>query len=285
MRLPNFLEKLLLYPLPWRFLFMRVIAARMRLGDLDTRALLGAVEYPAYAFSMYHAALLAKQLGHSAVTVVEFGVAGGKGLLAMERAAGEIEKLVPVRFHIYGFDNEKGLPPSKDPRDMPYWWQTGFFRCDRDRLLLRLDRAKVIWGDIRETILEFTNSIPAPLAMISYDLDYYSATLAALRIFDSPTSARLPRIFCYFDDIFDGLPFARLNGEPLAGFHSDWTGERLAIREFNCSSESKKISKFHLPIRASVLAPWVDKVFVLHDFGHPDYCKFTGNPNDQLPLV
>lgn len=282
---PNLLERLFLYPLPLRFLLLRAIANRLRLGSLQTRALLGAIEYPGYAFSMYHAALLAKRLGHTAITAIEFGVAGGNGLLGMEQAAREIEKLVPVSFHIYGFDNEHGLPPTEDYRDMPYWWRGGFYRSDRNRLLPRLRRAKVIWGDVRETIPEFAKSIPAPLAMVSYDLDYYSATREALRVLDCQVSERLPRVFCYFDDIFDGLPLGRMDGEPSAGFHTNWTGERLAIREFNCKNHKRKISKFFLPARAAVLAPWLDKVYVLHDFAHPDYCRFTGNPNDQLLLV
>ena len=35
------------------------------------------IERPNYAYCMYNAAILAKQLGYSKISVIEFGVAGG----------------------------------------------------------------------------------------------------------------------------------------------------------------------------------------------------------------
>jgi hypothetical protein len=61
-------------------------------------------------------------------------------------------------------------------------------------------------------------------------MDYYSSTKAAMRIFDADDKYLLPRIWNYFDDI---------GGDNLA-LLSDYTGERLAIKEFNDSHPDKK---------------------------------------------
>ena len=45
---------------------------------------LGLVDRPHYAFGMLNAAREAAALGLASITAVEFGVAGGNGLLAME---------------------------------------------------------------------------------------------------------------------------------------------------------------------------------------------------------
>jgi len=42
---------------------------------------------PNYAFLVYQAARLAAQLGQPRVSILEFGVAGGEGLLALEHHA------------------------------------------------------------------------------------------------------------------------------------------------------------------------------------------------------
>ena len=69
---------------------------------------------------MYNAAILAKQLGYSKISAIEFGVAGGKGLIIIEKHAQEIFDEIGIEFEIYGFDLEKGMPPSDDYRDLLY---------------------------------------------------------------------------------------------------------------------------------------------------------------------
>jgi hypothetical protein len=64
--------------------------------------------------------------------------------------------------------------------------------------------------------------------------------------------------------------------------YCDFTGERLAISEFNESCTTRKISPcYHL--NRSVL-PWASQIFVYHDFAHPDYCRFISEENQQLPI-
>ena len=104
------------------------------------------------------------------------------------------------------------------------------------------------------------------------DLDYYSSTMDSFAIFDGPKKFFLPRVLLYFDDII---------GTAIE-LYSDFTGERLAISEFNELCKTRKISPcYHL--NRSVL-PWASQVFVYHDFDHPDYCRFVSEENQQLPI-
>ncbi|HEY5681248.1 MAG TPA: hypothetical protein VIS55_14360 [Pseudomonadales bacterium] len=50
-------------------------------------------------------------------------MAGGNGLVEMERIAREVEPLFGVGIEIWGFDSGKGLPAPRDYRDLPYIWQ------------------------------------------------------------------------------------------------------------------------------------------------------------------
>jgi hypothetical protein len=56
-------------------------------GQLSIRVRYGIFDRPHYAYGVYSAAVLAKQLGLDAISAVELGVAGGRGLLALERIA------------------------------------------------------------------------------------------------------------------------------------------------------------------------------------------------------
>src|SRR3546814_10689466 len=89
-----------------------------------------------------------------------------------------------------------------DYRDLPYIWQESQFRMDRAKLEARLSRAKLVIGDVAQTCSRFFEEHrPAPLGAILFDLDYYSSTRYAFAILDGPPETRLPRIFCYFDDL------------------------------------------------------------------------------------
>ena len=104
-----------------------------------------------YAYIMFEGARLAKRLGFKRISVIEFGVAGGNGLVNMEYHAEKIEELLGVTVDIYGFDTGVGLPPPEDYRDLPYIFKEGFFRMDQAALKARLKRSKLIIGDARDT--------------------------------------------------------------------------------------------------------------------------------------
>jgi hypothetical protein len=238
--------------------------------------LIGAVERPHYAYIIYQAASLARRLSLPRISVLEFGVAGGAGLLCMERHAARVEKLIPeVKIEIYGFDTGAGLPPPADYRDLPYHWKGAFFAMDPARLREKLTRATLILGDVADTVRSFlANYKPAPVGAMSYDLDFYSSTAAALDILRAESGVLAPRIFCYFDDTI---------GSDHALF-TDYTGERLAIAEFNAQNEDIKLSPaYHLRVLDGGQA-WKHQIWVAHSFGHPLYNSYVSDEPEQLPI-
>ena len=70
--------------------------------------------------------------GIPAISAIEFGVAGGSGLLALEREAAAVEAELGVAIKVYGFDNgPAGLPEFiGDHRDHPDKWRPGDFPLD-----------------------------------------------------------------------------------------------------------------------------------------------------------
>jgi hypothetical protein len=237
-----------------------------------------AVVRPYYAYGTYHAAVQARSLGMSRMSVIEFGVAGGNGLVDLEELAMQVENEVGVAIDVYGFDSGEGMPESQDFRDLPYLWKKGFFRMDVDRLKTRLKKSRLMLGDVKDTVPRFVAEWnPAPIGFVSFDLDYYSSTVLALKLFDAPESALLPRIFCYFDDCI---------GDD-AELHCQFTGELLAIHEFNEQHASRKIAKINgLPYKRQVPAPWHEVMYVCHVFEHSRYCEHINSRKDwQFPLV
>ena len=217
--------------------------------------------YHDYAWGVVQGVKLAKVLGIGRVSALEFGVAGGNGLVALERVARKVEGIFGVTVDVFGFDTGIGLPKPKDHRDMPNMWSEGFFPMDADKLKRRLERAQLILGDTKETVPKFILSDVAPVAFASFDLDLYTSTKHALALFEADHRLLLPRVHCYFDDIL-GFTFG------------DHVGERLAISEFNESHQMRKISpiyglRYYVPARYS---NWMwEKQYMAHIFDHPLY--------------
>jgi hypothetical protein len=222
-------------------------------------------KHPAYAWGVLQGVNLAKALGIGRVSVLEFGVAGGKGLIALEEIAEKVEAAYGVGLDVYGFDTGIGLPKPQDYRDIPNRYSEGYFPMDHERLQRRLKRAHLILGLVGETIQRFIEGKPSPVAFISFDMDLYSSTVQAFRLFDADQQLLLPRVHCYFDDIM-GFSFG------------DFNGERLAISEFNASHSMRKISPvyglryFISPrYRDSI---WTELFYIAHFFDHELYgCK------------
>jgi hypothetical protein len=222
---------------------------------------------PGYVWGVLQGVGLAKVLGLHRASVVEFGVAGGAGLLALERIAEAVEELLEVEVEVYGFDTGSGHPKPQDYRDCPNLWMGGDYPMDKAQLEPQLRRARLKLGLVEETVPAFLASSLSPVAFVSIDLDLYSSTRDALRLFDAKQEALLPRVYCYFDDI---------NGYT----YSDYTGERLAIAEFNEAHEMRKLSPIyglkHFVPPAYSNAWWVDLLYLAHIFDHPLY----GHPDE-----
>lgn len=220
-----------------------------------------------YLWGVLQGVALAKVLGLSRVSVVEFGVAGGAGLLALEHIAERVERLTEVQVDVYGFDTGCGLPEPQDYRDCPNIWSGGVYAMDKAQLESRLRRAHLKLGLIEETVPAFLKSSFSPVAFISFDVDLYSSTRDALILLEAKPEVLLPRIFCYFDDII-GFTFGDLNGE------------RLAIAEFNETHRIRKLSPIyglkHFVPAACANSMWVDLFYVAHILDHPLYGQADG---------
>jgi hypothetical protein len=217
---------------------------------------------PHYLWGSLLAAHTAKALGYPAFSAVEFGVAGGNGLLALERTASAAGKLLGVGAEVFGFDTGTGMPPPVDHRDVPWVIPEGAFELDEPALRARLTSAQLVLGPVAETVPEWLRSKGAPLAFAAFDLDYYSSTVDAFAVFEANASRLVPRVVCYFDDVF-GLGW------------SEFAGERAAITDFNAAHQQRKIGKIHglrydLPETQQSLA-WHEQMYLAHLFDHPDY--------------
>lgn len=263
-----------LQPAPIRAAIIKMIR-RTRLGGYRFRLKIGAVDRPHYGYIVYNAARLAQKLKLSRISVLEFGVAGGRGLLSLEYHVREIEAMMPIKIDIYGFDTGEGLPRPVDYRDLPYHWKEGFFKMDVTALRSKLTAAKLVLGNIDDTAKTFFDDCnPAPIGAVVHDFDFYSSTAAALKMFEQNEKYFLPRVYCYFDDTVG-------NETEL---YNDYTGQRLAINEFNQSHEFKKLAvPYHLHARG-IPAPWYHQIFIYHDFHHRRYDEFISDENQQLRI-
>lgn len=250
---------------------------RIPIGSYTLRIACDAVERPHYAYSIHEAAKLAKQLGLAKFSIVEFGVAGGNGLVAMEKIAAKIEKALDIGIEIYGFDAGGGLPEPIDYRDLPYEYGVGQYAMDEAKLRTRLGRAKLILGDVKDTMPDFFEThTPAPIGFVAIDLDFYSSTVEALKIFDAEPENLLPRVFCYLDDVVG----------PDWVLSNEWVGELLAVKEFNDNHKRRKIGPIYgLGHKRVVRSNWNDTLFAFHDFDHALYNTYVSPLRDpQLPL-
>jgi hypothetical protein len=264
-------------PIPARYVILRALDRRFGIVKAYQRKLdYGTIERAHYGHCMLQSAMLARKLGHSRISCIEFGVAGGAGLVAMERHAEASRAETGVEVVVFGFDTGKGMPPPEDYRDMPYLWQAGYFAMDVQKLRAHLKSARLVLGDVAETLRNFAEQEnPPPIGFIAFDLDYYSSTVAALKIFETSHRYLLPRVACYFDDMVGDIDWA----------YNDFTGELLAVKEFNAQHKDIKIAPVSGLRFSNRRIPqiWHEQIFVAHLFTHPDYGKPISELA-QLPL-
>jgi hypothetical protein len=252
------------------------IVSSLYKNDYPKLIKMGALDRPHYGYIVYQAADLARRLGMPSISVLEFGVAGGRGLVNLEKHARAVKALTGVEVEVYGFDTGMGLPPPEDYRDLPYIWQESNFKMDRPELERRLDKAKLVIGLVDETIKTFTATHnPAPIGAISFDLDYYSSTRDALKILLTEPKWRLPRIFTYFDDIYSSD----------LGHVTARTGVPLAVSEFNAAHPDHDVSPLtHLEFRYAPSKAWHRQIYSCSDFSHPRYTQDVIKADRQLKL-
>jgi hypothetical protein len=215
-----------------------------------------------YAYGVLRAADLARRAGLDAVTVVEFGVAAGNGLLNLCQIAAKVCRLTGTKITVLGLDSGCGLPPPADYRDHPDVYQVGDFPMDQEGLKRLLPpNARLIIGDLRDTIPELAKRLEhsAPLGFASLDVYYYSSATRALRLFSDPDPEKyLHTALLYLDDI-------------TFETHNNWCGELMAVNEFNAAQHSRKIEpdRFLRTRRIFKQASWLEQIYVLHVLDHP----------------
>ena len=178
-----------------------------------------------------HAIMLAAQLGRARnyleISVIEFGVAGGTGLILAELYAAETTRLTGVQIQIYGFDMGSGLPRLNEGDNYAAWIK-GDYPMQYEKLSKQLHSAKLVIGDIQETTKAFfVEYAPAPVGAMLIDVDLYSSTLPILNMLLESDIHYLPFVYMYFDDI---------------GPMYEFEGEQKAIKEFNAKSRDIKIA-------------------------------------------
>jgi len=222
---------------------------------------------PNYAYCAYHAAVLAKRLGHKSMSIIEFGVAGGNGIIFLEKFVKKIEKDLNFKIEIYGFDLGEGLTEPINYKDIMYWFKKGFYKMKKKKLLNKLTKTKLIIGDVKLTLKNFSkNYNPAPIGAIFHDLDYYYSTINSFKIFNFEDKYLLPRVFNYFDDIV---------GSELE-MYNDYSGELLAINEYN----SKKIL-LNKNLITTTCEKWRSQIYYFHNFRHYQYNNYIGGKEQE----
>lgn len=220
-----------------------------------------------YLWGVIQAAYLATSLGVERVSLLEFGVGRGDGLVLLERAARLVGRRLGVELDVAGFDIGTGVPEPEDPRDVPNTFVPGLYRMDLDATRARLDRAQLVVGEIGVTVPRFLAEDPAPVGFAAFDFGSYHGTLAALAVFDAPAELLLPRAFCYFANIL-GFTFGNC------------VGERLAIADYNARSASRQISPIfglrHFAPRRFRNAAWPERYHMAHRLDHPSYGTHDG---------
>ena len=82
----------------------------------------------------------AKKLGINKVSVLELGVAGGNGIIALEKYEKKVEKVLDIQIDVYGFDTGVGLPKTEDVNeDLPFFWRTDLYKTDKDALAKKIN--------------------------------------------------------------------------------------------------------------------------------------------------
>ncbi|SFQ16239.1 hypothetical protein SAMN05216419_10823 [Nitrosomonas cryotolerans] len=236
----------------------------------------GAVDRPHYFAGVLAAADQALREGIPEISVSEFGVAGGNGLIALQTYAELIEKETGIKIRVFGFDTGEGLPePYYDYRDHPDQWRVGDYKMDVPKLQQRLSsRTELRLGNIADTLPKFVLENHPPIGFVSCDVDLYSGTKDVLKIFSLPNKKMLRRVFMYFDDI----DFV---------FNHAFAGELLAIQEFNESNPLVKIDIWRDIRKNRVFSNdlWLNKMFVAHDLDAINKCVIGRGPSTDCSLA
>lgn len=276
-----FLRKLLKGRI-WRKIFVERLSEPIHLnfislfilmfGSLKKKVDFDLVIRPQHAYGILESALMAKQMGIKSISIIEFGVASGAGLLNMISISKRVTRATGVQVQIYGFDTGKGMPKPVDFRDHPDLYNHGDFPMNRSLVEKAIEgKAKIIFGEIKDKIVEFGKGLDpqSPIAFVSVDVDYYSSAVDALKIFDLPAACYLPLVRIYFDDT-------------SLLYHNSLCGELLAIKEYNSRNSRRVIERHEFFEKSRIFknALWLNQIYFCHVLDHTtrDRVEASGTP-------
>jgi hypothetical protein len=226
--------------------------------SVETRADWDISARPAYLLGLIQAVRQAKKEGIRAISVAEFGVAGGQGLVILQNEAEAVERETGIEILVYGFDmGGSGLPGLiGDHRDHPERWKSGDYPMDQELLRSRLtSRTTLVLGNVAQTARKFFAwHRPPHVGFVAFDMDLYSSTMAGFQIFTDPDRKMLVHCPLYFDDM-GSFTYHR------------FAGELLAIDEFNAADHEVKIDVWAgvRDYRPFYGEAYLSRMYVAHD--------------------
>ena len=228
---------------------------------------------PHYESILYEGCLEAKKLGINQVSAIELGVAGGAGIISLEKYKKKIEKVLDINIDIYGFDMGSGLPKIEADEDLPYLWRAGLYKLDKVALEKKIN-SKIFYGDVKNTLDDFIKINKNNICCIFFDLDLYTSTINFLNQIPKIKDHLLPRVLCYFDDVY-----------VFENYINQFNGVFKAIDEFNKNFSDFKLGHsvdhfkdFKFPLAKT-------SIYTLHCFKNHLYKKYIGtNIESDLSL-
>ena len=228
---------------------------------------------PHYESILYEGCLEAKKLGINKVSVIELGVAGGAGIISLEKYKKKIQKVLDINIDIYGFDTGSGLPKIETDEDLPFLWRSGLYKIDKGALEKKIN-SKIFYGDVKNTLDDFIKINKHNICCIFFDLDLYTSTINFLNQIPKIKNHLLPRVLCYFDDVY-----------VFENYINQFNGVFKAIDEFNKNFSEFKLGysvdhfkDFKFPLAKT-------SIYTLHCFKNHLYKKYIGtNIESDLSL-
>lgn len=268
------ITSLLVYPLHYSIGYLWATLV----GSLKSKIAFDVFRLPHYAFGVYEAALRARQLGMKQITVIEFGVANGRGLMAMAKYAEIVQRNLGIKISVIGFDSGAGMPRHEDYKDHPELYLQGDFPMQEPGKL-----QNILPGNTRLVICNLNTddwstlvSPEAPMGFISIDVDYYSSTKNLLEHLMKADSKKLmPNILFYFDDI-------------SLDNHNRYQGELLAIDESNAKPSLRKFDPYYSRLKTKQIfynAPWLYHIYQLHVLDHPQRNEGYRKGNEEKRIL
>ena len=240
-------------------------------------ALFDAVRYPSYAVGLQTACKYAGLAGKPGFTAIEFGVAGGNGLVELSSYAARLSLSTGLKIDVVGFDAGSGLPMSSDRRDAPWLWNPGDFPSDVDRLRRMLpSETELVVGRIQDTLPQWLNEkLKSPIGFVSVDVDLYSGTAAICEAMASAdVNSLLPFVSFYLDD---ALRFLTPRN----------TGELAAVSEFNDRYSDRQFDRDDWIAEGRPFAErlWLKRMYSLCCFDHPAMRGYKKREVSRLDLA